>query len=199
MIRQNAVREAPAHYGKRVTDFVYRPIVDADLAAVAGNLDPAVDADGWYLDFSRTGEKVLGSSVTFDNSVIFSTYIPDMAVQRCSTGVGGGRAYVLDVVSGKPARDLDGDGDVDMDDQSTELKHGGLPPDAMILLTEDGGDEPEILFGGEQIDTGITNVTRRTFWSDLGSEGPITSASADEDDGTELDSDDGDDGSDTTP
>ena len=199
VIRQNAVREAPAHYGKRVTDFVYRPIVDADLAAVAGNLDPAVDADGWYLDFSRTGEKVLGSSVTFDNSVIFSTYIPDMAVQRCSTGVGGGRAYVLDVVSGKPARDLDGDGDVDMDDQSTELKHGGLPPDAMILLTEDGGDEPEILFGGEQIDTGITNVTRRTFWSDLGSEGPITSASADEDDGTELDSDDGDDGSDTTP
>ena len=75
---------------------------------------------------------------------------------------------MLDVADGSPLRDLDGDDDVDLDDQSVELKHGGIPPEAMILITEGGGDVPMILFGGERLETGIVNRTQRTFWSDMG-------------------------------
>ena len=168
VMRQPIRPVAENAYGTLGADGEYRPVKESDLVAVAGLLTPSANAHGWYLDLSRTGEKVLGTSITFDNSVVFSTYVPAQDVASCSTAIGGGRAYVLDVADGSPLRDLDGDDDVDLDDQSVELKHGGIPPEAMILITEDGGDVPMILFGGERLETGIVNRTQRTFWSDMG-------------------------------
>ena len=183
VVRQDVATAPPENsgYGLAKSGGGYRPITDDDLAAVGSSLDPSVNEYGWYLDLKRSGEKILGTSVTFDNSVIFSSYVPQASVNDCSTGIGGGRAYVLDVVTGAPTSDLDQDNDVDGEDESIALKHGGLPPDAMIMITEDSGDEPEILFGPEQLEGAVRNSTRRTFWSDRGEPDEIVQASAEED------------------
>ena len=191
VVRQPLDPVAAGRYGMPGTGGAYRPVREADLVAVggadgAGTFEadtPGSGARGWYLDLERPGEKVLGTSITFDDSVIFSTYVPATDVAACSTAIGGGRAYTLDVASGAPLRDLDGDGDVDAADSSVALERGGIPPEAMVLITEDGGDAPMVLFGGERLETGIENRTRRTFWTDMGagtgSDEPVTTAEED--------------------
>ncbi len=168
VLRQSVVRGAPTGYGKRkrslLSNDTWTPVTDADLIPVQGQVDPQTNDYGWYYDFASSGEKVLGTSVTFDNNVIFTTYIPSVDIVNCSPSVGGGRAYVLDVASGRASRDLDDDG---KPDASIDLKHGGIPPEATILITEESGDQPNVLIGGEQIYTGIQNQTRRTFWADV--------------------------------
>lgn len=169
VIRQSAVFEAPEDYGLASTvgnTTEYRPIVQSDLMPVVGLVDAAVNANGWYLDFTRPGEKVLGQSVSFDGNLIFSTYIPGTDSEACAPEIGSGRVYVLDLLTGVPAFDLDDDGNRDANDASIPLTRGGIPPDPTVLLTEAGGDVPEILIGSESIDTGILNLTRRTFWAD---------------------------------
>jgi len=70
---------------------------------------------GWYIDFLNPGEKVLAESVTFNSTVIFSTYIPVVTASSsaCAPPEGGGRAYVLNILDGEPKIDLNTDGKVD--------------------------------------------------------------------------------------
>ncbi len=70
---------------------------------------------GWYVDFLQPGEKVLSESITFNNSVIFTTYLPASAssTSACAPAEGGGRAYVLNLVDGEPKIDLNTDGTLD--------------------------------------------------------------------------------------
>ncbi|MFK7858504.1 MAG: PilC/PilY family type IV pilus protein [Granulosicoccus sp.] len=197
MLRQYSVYDKPEGYGKNVDD-VYSKITEEDLINVTSTVDPEVNEYGWYLDFTRTGEKVLGTSVTFDNSVIFSTYVPTQQSAVCAAEIGGGRAYVLDVANGAPAANLDKAVDPDptvtasvltLTDQSVELSRSGIPPEAMVVLTEESGDEPQILIGGEQLSTGITNSTRRTFWSDEDISGDILVTEQDSDNGNQSNDD----------
>lgn len=174
VVRQASVRRAPAVYGKDdgvSGSGVTGPITVADLEPVAGKLTPPTNKYGWYLELPEKGEKVLGSSVTFDGTVIFSTYIPSNSTLACSASVGGGRAYVLDAKTGAPVQDLDKDGDVDVHDISINLIHGGIPPKASVLLTEAGGDSAMVFIGPQQIETGLGIQTQRTFWSDRGEAG----------------------------
>ena len=183
MVKQYAVYEEPnGGYGKRTGTSSYGPITDSDLVDVTSTLYPATNLYGWFLDFPSDGEKVLGTSVTFDGKVIFSTYVPTQQVAVCSPAIGSGRAYIMDVSSGAPVVDLDqtdnensvGSSTVlTLSDRSTELNRGGIPPQVTVLITADSPDQPQIFFGGEQLDTGIQNNTRRTFWSDLEETGEI--------------------------
>ncbi len=193
MVRQYAVYEKPEGYGKQ-DGGTYTPITDSDLVNVSSTVNPATNTYGWYLDFTTTGEKVLGTSVTFDGKVIFSTYVPTVQTAVCSPEIGSGRAYIMDVATGAPAVDLDNSVDPDtgapsnvltLSDRSADLRRGGIPPEAMILITEGSLDEPQVLFGGEQLETGIINRTRRTFWSDQGESGAIIVAASEDADGGE--------------
>jgi len=186
LLRQPSVMRAPDGYGVAVDTerTMFRPVVESDLIPVQGKLNPPTNAHGWYLDFAGSGEKVTGTSVTFDNSVIFSTYLPgQLSAEPCSPSVGGGRAYLLDLRSGAPRRDLDDDGDVDLADASVELAHSGIPPEALVLISEQDPQSPVVLFGGEQLTSGISNATERTFWSDQGEAGRFVVAGADGDGG----------------
>ena len=173
MIRQNSVFEAPTVYGKSLGLFGSTPITESDLVNVSNSVTPITNEFGWYLELSKAGEKVLGTSVTFGNTVFFGTYVPTEQVDVCSPGIGSGRAYVLDLVTGGPVLDLfDPDNNnadqLTLEDRSTELLRGGIPPEAIVLVSKDALDEPQVLFGAEQLDVELINSTRRTFWSDQG-------------------------------
>ncbi len=181
MIRQQAVFEAPEFYGKSAGGSSSTPIIEADLVNASNSANPISNEFGWYLDLSNAGEKVLGTSVTFSDIVFFSTFVPSEQSSLCSPEVGSGRAYVLDVVTGGPVLDLfnpdnNNSDELTLEDRSTELRRGGIPPEALVLITQEALDKPQVLFGAEQLDVGLTNGTRRTFWSDQGESGEIVSS-----------------------
>ncbi|MBX2826361.1 MAG: pilus assembly protein PilY, partial [Gammaproteobacteria bacterium] len=131
------------------------------------NSDPTTNI-GWYFDLQSSGEKVLASSLTYNNQVVFTSYIPASASNSCSAAVGSGRVYAVDVLNGNPVSDLD-DGGSDPDETLTlsdrydDLNHNGIPPGPTILFPETG--DPVLLLGPEVRDeVDIANPKKRTFW-----------------------------------
>jgi len=174
VIKSPAVRGSPAGYGKPPGGpFAtgWSPITEADLMRVggAGLLGASESSHGWYLPLEDDGEKILGRSLIFENIVYFSSYVPVDSELVCDPAVGRGYAYALDILDGEAARDLDGDGSIDNDDARKELKHGGIPSEAMILMPQDGS-KPILLFGTEKVDSGLENNTTRTYWAETGGE-----------------------------
>jgi type IV pilus assembly protein PilY1 len=163
VLRSHKVIGAPDGYGKYNTDSgQYTPITEADLVNVSTDIDAEVGPYGWFLDLPANGEKVLGDSVTVNNQVVFSSYKPELTGNDCTPAIGGGSVYVLNILNGSPRVDIDGDGDVDGDDRSTDLSHGGIPPEPAVLITEHG---PTVLVGPEQpVEPDFDNLTQRTNW-----------------------------------
>jgi len=167
MIKTGNLFDQPDGYGK-TTDGgqTYQPITEADLIDITNNLTPEVNQFGWRYDLGATGEKVLGASVTANNQVIFTSYRPALSVGACTTAIGGGSVYALNIIDGSPTVDMNGDGEIDEEDREKELAHGGIPPEPAVLITDDG---PTLLAGPEQPFTpDFKNLTRRTFWVDNG-------------------------------
>ena len=166
VLRSEAIYERPKGYGRYDEDSAsWVPITDADLADAGDlTLDIGVDGHGWYKDLDAPGEKVLSRSLTVNNQVTFTTYLPEQGVAACSSAMGSGAVYVLDVVSGRATSDVDGDGDIDADDDSQALAHPGLPPAIVAIITEDNESG---LVGTERqaLDFGL--LTQRTYWSNL--------------------------------
>ena len=163
VLRSDDVLGAPQGYGKLDSDSgQYSPITEADLIDVTTDIDADAGPYGWFLDLDASGEKVLGNSVTVNNQVIFSSYRPEASTIACTPAIGGGSVYVLNILNGSPRIDMDGDDDVDEDDRSTELAHGGIPPEPAVLITEHG---PTVLVGPEQpVKPDFDNLTQRTYW-----------------------------------
>ena len=166
VLRSAAIYERPAGYGRYDEDTdSWVPITDADLDDAGDlTLDIGVDGHGWYKDLTAPGEKVLSRSLTVNNQVTFTTYLPDQGVAACSTAMGSGAVYVLDIVSGRATSDVDGDGDIDADDESKLLAHPGLPPAVVAVITE---NNEESLIGTEQQKLDFGLMTQRTYWSNL--------------------------------
>jgi len=174
MIRSSHLLTAPPGYGK-TTDggFTYEPITESDLIDVTYDLNAPTNKYGWSYDLQLAGEKVLGTALTANNQVIFSTYRPAANVGHCSPAIGSGAVYALSVLNGAPVSNLSQDGDSDSytrelteEDRSIQLVHGGIPPEPALLITEAG---PTLLAGPEQpFDPNLNNLTRRTYWIDKG-------------------------------
>ena len=107
---------------------------------------------GWKMAMSQSGligEKVLSSSVTFQNNVLFTTFSVDSVaapINNVACGVGSkykASLYALDLLSGKAALDLNKDGSVSDNSDSSVLI-----PNAGILGT------PQVVRGGFKSSTG---------------------------------------------
>lgn len=94
------------------TNTIKKDVSEADLAditSIAGTTATvAVDAatHGWYLRLTGTGEKVLAESLTFDNVLYFTTYLPPGTASGgtdCSGNKGTSRLYAVNVIDGNPA------------------------------------------------------------------------------------------------
>lgn len=170
VLRQKDVYRAPAGYGKPGDGDTYVPIQEADLVDVThrGNL-PLTSDFGWMLDFQQDGEKVLSSSVSLNGQVIFTSYRPARSIGACSTAVGKGAVYTLRLDNGFASTDLDGSDNITAEDRSMELKHGGIPPEAIVLIVEkDGQTKATPFVGTENLNEfGFGAMTKRTYWSNI--------------------------------
>ena len=109
---------------------------------------------GWYKKLvNGRGEKVLASSITFNNKVVFTTFANTDST--ASTGAGActsltsnqTRAYVLDLMTAAPIADLDRDGTVKATDESILISHGDILDSPQLVFnapsdcTQDGCDQ----------------------------------------------------------
>lgn len=132
----------------------YTTIDDTYLTDRTGLFDDSsISYDGWYIDLTRTGEKVLANAITVDNKVFFTTFEPNAAPNACTAVAGSGHIFVLNATNGNAALDLDDDGDIDGDDTDSLLGSGAIPPSPKLLFPE--GSTPTILIGPEQLDPGF--------------------------------------------
>ena len=188
LLRTTDIIEAPEGYGKYVAATnSYTPLREADLDNATDVLAVSTNPYGWYIELERNGEKVLGGSVTLNNKIIFTTYVPELTGNDCSPAVGEAYVYAIDVFGGQPVTKVeDENGDIvdpEKEHRSRKLNRGGLPPEATVLLTEaapppadgstpqhagecGGNGSPLVLIGTEKfcLDTGLE--TKRTFWLD---------------------------------
>jgi len=94
---------------------------------------------GWYISFDAVGEKVIERSVTFNNAVIFTSYVPPGATgDVCQAAAGSGRVYALNILNGNPYLDTNNDGFLAETDRYEELPDVTIPPPPTILLEGDG-------------------------------------------------------------
>ena len=103
---------------------------------------------GWYLQLQTAGEKVLSSPVIVNYKVFFTTYVPAASsTSACAPPAGNSRAYLVNLLDGNAAGDLNADGDLTNDDRFATLTQTGIAPDTKILIED--ASNPTICLGTE--------------------------------------------------
>lgn len=154
---------------------------ESDLHDATLGEDPMpVGAAGWFvrLDAHGAGEKVIGSSLTFDHRLHILSYQPVAAPAAaiCGPPQAVRRLHQLDVRSGLPAGRLNPDRDLD----ERELPASGLPsalgfafPGPWDQACPDCRARPVGFAGSEIFDAGFGNDPVRTSWRKLPAEPDI--------------------------
>ena len=121
-------------------------IKDGDLLDVSSNASPSEDQlkgkSGWMIELKGDGEKVLSSPAIIQNTIYFTTYLPDTgSLQQTCTVKSKSRLYAVSAIDGSP-RGLDGNNSGTVGDRYTESTTEGLPstPQVLILPPQPGGD-----------------------------------------------------------
>ena len=167
------------------------PVTVSDLIDVTD--DAAADVPegsaGWKLWLraagSFAGEKSLSEARTFNNKIFFTTFQPGASstVSGCVPSLGTNRLYIVDIVSGAPVNNLDGQGDPENLTTSDRFREfaGSISSEVVFLFPSgDGtmmtetemamnveGDECDPIFcvGLQCFPPGFLNNPVRTFWS----------------------------------
>ncbi len=96
-------------------------MIEFDDLDEAGSLS-ILPEHGFYKNMTANGEKILQRSITFNNTIIVSSFIPtEEGSEECA--VGNGRTYFLNLADGSSV----------FADEFVELVHPGIPPEATIL------------------------------------------------------------------
>ncbi|MDP6994203.1 MAG: PilC/PilY family type IV pilus protein, partial [Woeseiaceae bacterium] len=128
------------------TDDYGEPVEIAELVDITSLPSVRLDSDdkGWRLRMEKApGEKIMNRSVTFQNTLYFTSFAPGTGANACTAAPGQNRLYKIDLLSGGPVANLDEsvDEDLDEDDRSLTLKQGGIAPGVEIFFTDgDDGD-----------------------------------------------------------
>nr|CAA6828970.1 MAG: Type IV fimbrial biogenesis protein PilY1 [uncultured Thiotrichaceae bacterium] len=133
-------------------------ITEGDLMSVtelrgssSGNILNEAGERGWYYPLEHSGEKVLASSLTFLDKVLFTTFaMADesgvaSAAETCEPAVNTSRAYVLDLLTGNPVANLDRVVETDDDGDDTT----NPPPtneDFIVAGFNELLDSPQLIF-----------------------------------------------------
>jgi type IV pilus assembly protein PilY1 len=160
----------------------------ANLIDVSANIAPniAFGKQGWKMDMSVPswqGEKVLAESLTFSNTIIFTTYLPQAGAavpgsNSCVARQGRNRLYAVSAVDGSPILNRDGSADAsgnvsktgdEVEDRWGDLNQSGIAPEAVILFPETSA--PTCIVGVEACGVSFTNDPVRTFWYQRNTEG----------------------------
>ena len=159
----------------------------ASLVDVTTSVTPTIPPGsyGWQLDMNLygssqnggwDGEKVLSSSTTFNNSIIFTTYTPSAAVvtDPCAgVGAGTNRVYQVNVFNASPTQPLNSGVPVTTADRAKDLAQSGIAPQVTMLFLPDAAnpsnsDKSDIVLmsGAEKVGVLTINSRMKTYWRD---------------------------------
>ena len=158
----------------------YTIIKEGSLVEISGQAGVTIgqNQDGWKFTLPPT-EKILTSSVTFNNQVFFVSFSPDnAAAATCAAGRGRNVLYRVAVTNGDPIADLDNlaPGSEDAARQ-TALAQGGIAPAPRFLFpsaddpncTGEACSPPPIgCVGVECFNPDFDNNPVRTLWTQDG-------------------------------
>lgn len=145
------------------TSAEYTPIVESDLFDATSNILGEGSAtekteaekalalsEGWFLKMERSGEKVLGTSVTFDNKLLFASYVPGGAPDGCAPDIGYGIFWAVNLWDATPFAPFvsDDEDDLEKADRNRAIPGGGIPAPVHTLFIETGNKDDQ----GETID-----------------------------------------------
>ncbi|MDJ0712274.1 MAG: PilC/PilY family type IV pilus protein [Woeseiaceae bacterium] len=161
----------------------YSIITESDLIDVAGQLNTVIPAngDGWMMTLPAN-EKVLSDAQTFDNSVYFVSFQPQVnSADPCQAGLSLNRLYRMSIVNGDPIVDTSSQVPLDPADADdarvTDLEQGGIAPKPTFFFPsptdpsctgEDCTPPPVGCVGVECFDPGFPNFPVRTLWTQDG-------------------------------
>lgn len=93
--------------------------------------------DGWYIEMTTGGEKILSSPLIIDYKILFTSYIPAASSQSaCAPPTGNSRAYLVNLVNGNAVDDLNNNSALDGQDRYADLQQSGIAPETKILIEE---------------------------------------------------------------
>ena len=106
---------------------------------------------GWYYRFATDGEKSLTAPIIFNNTVMFTTYVPPGdEVINCAGGAGTGRFYMMSILNGSPVNDADGTPlNSERYQQLDNCPTCGMVP-PQVIFGDDG--QPVVLIGNKGVD-----------------------------------------------
>jgi len=126
-------------------------------------------ANGWRMNFTETGEKVLATALTITGKVFFTTYLPQAAggASACAPSEGAGRLYAVGMQNAFAVINYDTSDDdpsapgepSTVADRSVELRSGGIPAEVVAIPPN------KILRPDLQIDDVDASTRWRTFWN----------------------------------
>jgi len=157
------------------------PITDADLVEVAGTVRTVLTASdkGWMFTLPFN-QKVLSDSVTFNNSIFFVAFSPEVNMSNlCAAGAGTNFLYQVSVTNGDPVvNNLDTLAAADADAaRQSSLQQGGIAPSPAILFPSADpatcagaacNPPPIGCVGVECFNPGFDNNPVRTLWTQDG-------------------------------
>ena len=159
----------------------FTPVTDAELVEISGQVGTLIGQNqrGWKFTLPAD-QKVLSTSVTFNNEIFFVAFSPDAAgAAACSAGAGRNFLYRVFVANGDPIADLSTivPGQED-DERVSDLAQGGIAPSPNFLFpTADPGcmgaacDVPPLgCVGVECFNSDFGNDPVRTLWTQDGIE-----------------------------
>lgn len=167
MLRQGAVFGPPAPY----IALTHADLYDATANLVQSGTDEEKAAaklsltgtKGWYIDLTRSGEKVLSTPLSFRNTVTFTTYEPSNDISSCVPKAGTSRVYQLSLADASAVQEWDQIDGLQVTDRAFELNTPSIVDEPVIICTGAGCD----LFTGAEkppIDTLSSGSIIKTFW-----------------------------------
>lgn len=179
MLRIAAVTSAPTVTTGDTEEIVYEKLTEADLYDTTENLigqgtdaqqsEAAAslkDAQGWYIRFTRPGEKMLSTSQTIANQTFFTTYEPTPSTTGCVPSAGAPRLFHISAEDGTPVLNYDlfassSSDNLTREDREVALMTTGLPPSPQRMRI-DGKDI--ICVGAECIPVETVTGVVETYW-----------------------------------
>jgi Tfp pilus tip-associated adhesin PilY1 len=150
----------------------------ASLVDVTSTVTPTIPpgSHGWQLDMSHDGEKVLASSTTFNNSIIFTTYTPSTTVvtDPCAgVGAGTNRVYQVNVFNASPTQVPSSGVAATTADRGKDLAQSGIAPQVTMLFLPDASSPSNpaktdivLMSGAETVGVLTLNSRQKTYWRD---------------------------------
>jgi type IV pilus assembly protein PilY1 len=147
-------------------------ILDTDLADITSNPYQSTSLPNSYKGWKYvmgTGEKTVGNAITVAGTTYFPTNQPSAVVAgSCTANLGVARLYSIGYKTGNATQDTNGDGTVNADDRSEQVKGGGFLPSPTAAEVPINGKETPVVCSGphcKKSGDSVTSTKRyRTYW-----------------------------------